>query len=112
MYCDGTNGTPNLRGRTLIGTGLWNDIYGNITYFLGNTGGERFHKLTISEIPSHNHMSHPWTDYYFYGNTTGLRHGSTDIVSAYGSLPTSYTGGDQPHNNMMPYMAVHWIMKL
>lgn len=24
---------------------------------------------------------------------------------------TSNTGGDQPHNVMMPYMTLHWIMK-
>ncbi|MBP2629479.1 MAG: hypothetical protein H6Q70_107 [Firmicutes bacterium] len=25
---------------------------------------------------------------------------------------TRATGGNQPHNIMMPYMAVHWIMKI
>lgn len=111
LYCDGSNGTPDLRGRTLIGTGIWTDSYGSLTYSLGNAGGERMHRLTISEMPNHSH--------------TVAAGGSTDNDSNYtlfpwlatiqdaylGTKATSTAGGDQAHNNMMPYMTVHWIMK-
>ncbi|MBI5676153.1 MAG: hypothetical protein HZC48_10075 [Nitrospirae bacterium] len=52
--CDGTNGTPDLRSRFIVGRGqgagltLYNDA--NIT------GGEEKHTLTITEIPSHTHI--------------------------------------------------------
>ena len=45
--CDGTNGTPNLTDRFIVGAG---DIYG-----LSKQGGEKEHILTIDEMPSHSH---------------------------------------------------------
>ena len=42
--CDGTNGTPDLCDRFLVGAGS--------TYSLGAKGGEATHKLTGEELPS------------------------------------------------------------
>ncbi|MEN6620092.1 MAG: hypothetical protein ABFD50_00875 [Smithella sp.] len=109
-YCDGSNGTPDLRGRTLIGTGAWTDTYGTVNYSLGNLGGERMHRLTITEMPSHNHdLNGAWAIYGFYkGGGPGHTGNPYGLATQY----TGYAGGDQPHNVMQPYMAVHWIMKL
>ena len=38
---------PLNEGRVLIGA--------NSTYTVGSTGGESTHKLTVNEMPSHNH---------------------------------------------------------
>ena len=46
--CDGTNGTPDLRSRFVIGA--------SSTYPKGSIGGEAAHKLTTSELPSHVHI--------------------------------------------------------
>lgn len=50
--CDGTNGTPDLRGRFVLsfgqGTGLTNRL-------MEQTGGAETHTLTVNEIPSHTH---------------------------------------------------------
>lgn len=46
--CDGTNGTPDLRSRFVIGA--------SSTYAKGSIGGEATHKLTTSELPSHVHI--------------------------------------------------------
>lgn len=45
--CDGTNETPDLRGKFILSirTGK----------ALGDVGGEESHSLTVSEIPSHTH---------------------------------------------------------
>lgn len=120
IYCDGTNGTPDLRGRTLIGTGTWADSYGSELYLIGATGGARMHKLTIAELPSHSHSQHQWTVYgdsssFSIKRKTGMD--SFDAVGTLGNngLPARYTnnvGGGQAHENRPPYMAVHWIMKL
>ncbi len=48
LICDGTNGTPDLRGRFIIGCDDNN-------YKLGAIGGEESHVLTNDEIPSHAH---------------------------------------------------------
>lgn len=116
LYCDGTNGTPDLRGRTLIGTGNWNDSFGSSTYTLGAIGGERLHKLTVAEMPSHKHGVLSAGGSVTWNPEVGFRTGNTSEgypdKNAYGSDWISYTGGDQPHNIMQPFMAVHFIMKL
>lgn len=45
--CDGTNGTPDLRDKFIVGSGA--------SYAVGNTGGENTHTLTLDEIPEHEH---------------------------------------------------------
>lgn len=108
LYCDGTNGTPDLRGRTVIGTGSWVDIYGSNIYSLGESSGERIHTLTVAEMPRHNHQ------FIIYntdgGGSTRNANDGYDWFGGYGT--TEFSGGDQPHNNMMPYVALHWIMKV
>lgn len=47
LLCDGTNGTPNLRDRFIVGAGS--------TYAVGNTGGAATVALSTSELPSHSH---------------------------------------------------------
>lgn len=47
--CNGSNGTPNLTDRFVIGAGD--------TYDVGSSGGESTHTLTISEMPQHNHAN-------------------------------------------------------
>lgn len=47
LLCDGNNNTPDLRDRFIVGAGN--------NYNVGATGGEATHKLTTSEMPSHNH---------------------------------------------------------
>lgn len=46
--CDGTNGTPDLRDRFIVGAGS--------TYAVGNTGGAATVTLNESQIPGHTHV--------------------------------------------------------
>lgn len=69
------------------------------THQNGTTGGESTHTLTKAELPKFNFVCP-------VGNNTG--HGTTGQVTPY-----TYTndwesiGGNQPHNNMPPYLAVY-----
>lgn len=114
-YCDGTNGTPDLRGRTLIGTGLWNDYFSSVNYSLGEMSGERVHQLSVSELPAH---AISFTLYPSHGKSGMIgRPGWSDGDSSKyrwekQTVRSDVIGANQPHNNMMPYMAVHWIMKI
>jgi microcystin-dependent protein len=51
--CDGTNGTPDLRGRVPVGYGAGPNLTNRDT--LGATGGAENHILTIEQMPGHNH---------------------------------------------------------
>ena len=66
--CNGQNGTPDLRGRTLVGTttGMFGGplnsavdpaIPGNPAYSLGTTAGVNQVTLGATQIPSHSHSS-------------------------------------------------------
>ena len=108
QLCDGTNGTPDLRGRVIIGTGTVFDEWGTVTYKLGTIGGERLHKLTINEMPKHSHKTKIGDGY----QGTGWIDQSGE--SYYGWLDNyiGATGGDQPHNVMQPYVALYWVMRI
>ena len=60
--CNGQNGTPDLRGRFIVGVGRNGDpaYTGNTTYQMGDAGGEEAHTLTREEMPAHNHNRSPY----------------------------------------------------
>ena len=84
------------------------------------TGGEKTHKLTVNEMPSHNHQ---------YEDITGNRSlngqfgrsgyyesesymGVTNSVIAYADADfrMTYVGGSESHNNLQPYITCYvWI---
>ncbi|MDF0551818.1 hypothetical protein [Kamptonema sp. UHCC 0994] len=106
--CNGQNGTPDLRDRFIVAAGN--------KYAISNTGGEEFHRLTINEMPNHNHYESPYG--YLLKIDGRATAGSTDDDN-YWREPNLYscgsimpTGGDQPHENRPPYYALAFIMKL
>jgi microcystin-dependent protein len=120
--CDGTNSTPDLRNRFIVGandaskTGIttqtgpgFNVTTGAIddTYEPGDIGGEVAHKLTVAEMPQHNH-----TDSYNVASQgqdqAGSGSGDNDNV---GQTNTGNEGGDKYHENRPPYYALAFIMK-
>ena len=155
--CDGTNGTPDLRNRFIVGAGS--------SYAKGATGGEAQHTLIGTETPLHNHNGSiptskvSGTNHYHYfgwnsrdnsgrfgykdpgtypafpsgsqliawngsGHDNGLKPIGSQIMNMTTSIGINETasgtvdfstgnyGGNQPHNNMPPYVALFYIMKL
>ena len=82
-----------LKDRFLLGAGG--------TYGVGTTGGEAQHMLTINEMPSHRHNM-----LRSGGGNTHLGVVNGDGIGNHGAN-TSEEGGNQPHNNMPPYLAVY-----
>ena len=84
-------------------------------YALGGTGGEATHKLTVNEMPSHQHRDIAANGDAYYkivfgdGNTITTNAGRINLTSGSGSfdLATSTTGNSQPHNNMPPYLVTN-----
>jgi len=111
--------TPDLRGRFTLGYNsstiaeLETDtanISGIGGYTLGVFGGEEAHTITQAEMPAHFH------DQFFNSTPTlaagaqGQQDAAQGANSAAG-VTTGTTGGNQPHNNMPPYLAVQYIIK-
>ena len=96
VVCDGSNGTPNLRGSFILGA--------SSSYPAGSTGGEAAHTLSLAEMPSHTHNI--WT---LAPGGFGMPGGGSFTQN---NKDTSAQGGNQPHNNMPPYYALVFIMKL
>lgn len=92
---------PDLRGRTIIGTG---DGGGLTSRSIGDSGGEENHTLDISEMPAHDHTI-PYTI-----TTLVLEPGEVTALTPVPLLTqsTGSTGGDGSHNNMMPFYAVNY----
>lgn len=83
------------------------------TYKLDETGGEAAHKLTTIEMPSHDHgmystyagVYHNETKHVF--NHTSGAFAASNTYGPIGNITDPY-GGDQPHNNMPPYIVRYY----
>ena len=107
--CNGADGTPDLRGRFVVGHDPRDSDYA-----VKKTGGEPTHRLTVDEMPSHRHsytfkgadLDGSWDgDNYFYDASN---HYDGNGNTRY----TDYTGGSQPHENRPPYYALCYIMRV
>lgn len=84
---------------------------------IGNTGGEKTHKLVKEELPNYALKGLKWNDAsaiifdnIYAGNGYKLQytHGAGNTGQIDGFTMRS-GGGDQPHNNMQPYQVVaYW----
>ena len=76
------------------------------SYAAGSTGGEAEHILTVNEMPSHTHTVRiGWSNTPGWGLTASTGSDTNAVVDA--GTTTGATGGDEPHNNMPPYLAVY-----
>jgi microcystin-dependent protein len=103
--CDGNNGTPNLTGRFILGSGAGSGLTSRT---LGQSGGEESVTLTEAQMPSHTHnyalVNAPWPP-----GDMGSR--SQNVWRTTQTTATTPTGGNQPHDNMPPYYVLAYIMK-
>jgi microcystin-dependent protein len=110
---DGVNtfNLPDLRGRIPIHQGP--------SFAIGQMAGEESVTLTPNQLPQHTHTAH--ADAGAGGQTSPAGNvwagssdfavaGSIDAQMAAGALEVA--GGSEPHDNMVPFLAVHFIICL
>lgn len=105
--CDGNNGTPDLTDRFVIGAGK--------SYQVNDTGGEAEHTLTIDELPEHSFTlpGDPIINSTANGTVTLGVGGYFTTTRKFETLNTTDTiGSGVAHNNMPPYYALCYIMKI
>lgn len=124
-YGDGktTFNLPDLSGRVVVGVDK-NDLD---LYEHGIMSGEKEHTLIENEMPRHKHRITTWRNptETTPQPTTGF--GVTRNDYAFSNIATSgdgterfsddfygigFTGGDQSHNNMQPFMTMYYIIKV
>lgn len=94
-------------GVAVIGAGTYTDSRGEeVVFTAGDIGGEYNTVLTIDQIPAHQHtltLAGRGAD-----NASGSGYWHDSGTSK--SKTTSSVGGNQPHNNMMPYeVGYMWV---
>jgi len=110
---------PDLRGRRIVGAGQG---LGLSNYVVGQTGGVENVTVLINQIPSH---THPVSASMAVGTAltpTGNYWASQTSTNLYSNAPTStanlasqaigLSGGNQPHNNISPYLALNYIIAM
>lgn len=108
---------PDLRSRIPIGFGQGNGLS---PYALGAAGGLESVTLGSSQIPAHSHQNFPG-----FSNSPGqvspagnypANLGAPNAVygtsndGQMGGTVTSIVGGNQPHENRQPYLALNYII--
>jgi hypothetical protein len=132
-FCNGANGTPDLRDKFIIGASA--DSGGaaktNVTASYTQTGGTKdlivvSHTHTATSVVADSGHTHPppanFTQYSGYGTTPGNSSGANNTfqgASATGSATTGITvtttnastGSSGTNANLPPYYALAFIMK-
>lgn len=118
--CDGTNGTPNLTGRFVLGF-----QYG--TYDINSTGGSSTVTLNIDEIPAHTHdVNDPGHNHQVELKTESMQNvggegesvlrdresSNKNTTTNLTGITLQETGGSGSHENMPPYYVLAYIMKI
>jgi microcystin-dependent protein len=114
-----TFAVPDLRSRIPIhqgqGSGLSN-------YVIGANGGVETVTLTVNQIPGHSHpiiaenavasttATDPTNHLYGNGGTTELYSLHTGALST--MMQSASAGGNQPHTNVQPVLAINYIIAL
>lgn len=98
---------PYAQGRTIIGAGTGNDGSTSMSFTAFQTGGKYKVTLTIAQLASHFHnVRHLASDQTFVNGPFEGQKAWTIGDGGYGDDSQS-TGGDEAHENMMPYIATY-----
>jgi len=108
---------PNLQSRVPVHMGTF--VGG--TYAIGEIGGAEFVTLTTPQIPAHTHTAlcdgsasnSPNPAGALWGSASSAQYApGTATLGAMNANTVGMTGGSQPHDNLVPYLAINFIIAL
>jgi microcystin-dependent protein len=114
-------GLPNLQGSVPLGYGQSST---GTMYDLGQAGGTESVSLSVNELPSHSHTvqaditpansSAPAGNAFAKSATAGNVYSdkADKVVQMNSGALTPLQGNSLPHNNMMPFLSLNWIIAL
>lgn len=116
---DGVNtfNLPDLRSRIPTHQGS----NAGQTYVIGQSGGEETVTLTTQQIPAHSHVPSCFSAAGNQANAAGGVWASTTPATDYATVAPSVAmspaalnsaGGSQPHDNMVPFLVINFIISL
>jgi microcystin-dependent protein len=109
-----TFAVPDLRGRAPVHVGSG--------YVIGQNGGLETVALALSQMPSHTHLPQaaigtagtpvdsPANNYW--SGWTGGQYANAIPVASLASSAIGQAGGSLPHDNMVPFLAINFIISL
>ncbi len=124
---------PKIQNRVVVGTG---QFFNGDNYVLGGTGGQSTVALRAANVPTHSHSligcqinattAEPSGKSVLANSVPDGSTGGYTSVKFYASLPTGTlkpdsplnpnvvqpAGNSTPHNNMMPYLTMNYIIAL
>lgn len=126
---------PDLRGRIPVGQGANTSTIPPLSArTIGESGGEEVHTLTTAEMPAHSHLfiadkqaadsKSPGstkvfgtvrpnaTNYGLYGKAPLPTDPTPAAVTQFDVLAVTAEGGGQVHSNIMPTVALNYIMAM
>jgi microcystin-dependent protein len=120
-----TFGLPNLQGRIPINQGQGPGLS---PYAIGQSGGSETAALTAAQLPQHGHAlqakadaassANPTGDYLARASIPSLPSGGVPVytpasaAAAMNAGAIAPSGASQPHENMMPFQCVNFIISL
>ena len=114
-----TFGLPDLQGRIPLHFGQGPGI--SQTYQMGEKAGVESVTLSVNQLPNHTHTLIGSSDIATDPNPNGDMLATSSLLQPYvGIAPDANmaanaigpVGGSQPHDNMMPFLAVSFIISL
>ena len=107
---------PDLRGRVPVHQGALNGT----PFTIGQSGGEEAVTLTTNQIPAHSHIPQAFASQGNQASPANNVWGATPLNLYSAANPgvsmspaaVGQAGGSQPHENMIPFLAVNFIISL
>lgn len=109
---------PNLQSRIPLHFGTGGD---GITYQIAEMAGTEQETLTMQQLPAHNHVPLATANNGDQPSPIGGIWAANSVVKPYntnpagaamGSPSTTPTGGNQPHDNVQPFLCLNFIISL